>query len=194
MRNFIAIDFETATQSPDSICEVGICVVRDGEVVDTRSWLVRPPHNRYSYWNMQIHGIRPADTEDAPDFPEVWEEIERTYLDEYDTFVAHNVPFDRKCLQAAAVTHRLHLPYPVVLLACHGSPRLQFPLQQARASVRHARHTSGHTPPRRRRCRDVRPSVPARARRHAVNSFREQKIAPVVMIFESLYIDVCDFD
>lgn len=110
MRNFIAIDFETATQSPDSICEVGICVVRDGEVTDTRSWLVRPPHNRYSYWNIQIHGIRPDDTEDAPGFAEVWEEIERLYLDEYDTFVAHNVPFDRKCLQAAAAAHRIHLP------------------------------------------------------------------------------------
>lgn len=69
MRNFIAIDFETATQSPDSICEVGICVVRDGEVVDTRSWLVRPPHNRYSYWNMQIHGIRPPTPRMPPIFP-----------------------------------------------------------------------------------------------------------------------------
>lgn len=90
--NFIAIDFETATPKRASICEVGICVVRNGEVVETRSWLVQPKENLYSYWNMQCHGIRPEDTEHSPSFPEVWKEIERLYLDEFDTFVAHNAP------------------------------------------------------------------------------------------------------
>ena len=47
--NFIAIDFETATPKRASICEVGICVVRNGEVVETRSWLVQPKENLYSY-------------------------------------------------------------------------------------------------------------------------------------------------
>ena len=69
--NFIAIDFETATGKRASICEAGICVVRDGEIVETRSWLVRPQGNSYSYWNMQIHGIRPNDTENSPEFPEI---------------------------------------------------------------------------------------------------------------------------
>lgn len=83
--NFIAIDFETATPKRASICEMGICVVRGGEVVETRSWLVQPEENLYSYWNMQCHGIRPEDTENSPSFPEVWEEIERLYLDEFNT-------------------------------------------------------------------------------------------------------------
>lgn len=109
--NFIAIDFETATSRRDSICEIGICVVREGEIVETRSWLVRPQDNRYHYWNVKIHGIRPEDTEDAPDFPEVWEEIEQMYLDEFDTFVAHNVQFDRSCLMQSAALYNLHLPH-----------------------------------------------------------------------------------
>lgn len=96
--NFIAIDFEMAISKCASICEVGICVVRHGEIVETRSWLVRPEDNYYQYWNIKVHGIRPRDTEDAPDFPQVWEEIERTYLDEFDTFVAHNVSFARKAV------------------------------------------------------------------------------------------------
>lgn len=108
--NFIAIDFETATPKRASICEVGICVVRGGEVVETRSWLVQPEENLYSYWNMQCHGIRPEDTENSPPFPEVWEEIERLYLDEFNTFVAHNAPFDRSCLEHSAKLYRLHLP------------------------------------------------------------------------------------
>ncbi|MBM6890258.1 3'-5' exonuclease [Bacteroides caecigallinarum] len=108
--NFIAIDFETATSKRASICEVGICVVRNGEIAETRSWLVRPEDNYYQYWNIKVHGIRPQDTENAPDFRQVWEEIERTYLDEFDTFVAHNVPFDRSCLQHSAELYRIHLP------------------------------------------------------------------------------------
>ena len=108
--NFIAIDFETATSKRTSICEVGICVVRNGEVMETRSWLVRPEDNFYHYRNIKVHGIRPQDTENAPDFRQVWEEIERTYLDEFDTLVAHNVPFDRSCLLRSAELYRIHLP------------------------------------------------------------------------------------
>ena len=73
--NFIAIDFETATAKRNSICEAGICIVNGGQVVQSKSWLVRPEGNRYDYWNTQIHGIQPADTADAPLFPEVWAEI-----------------------------------------------------------------------------------------------------------------------
>ncbi len=108
--NFIAIDFETATGKRASVCEVGICVVRDGRIAETRSWLVRPEDNLFSYWNIKCHGIRPADTEHSPSFPEVWAEIERLYLDEFDTLVAHNAAFDRSCLEHAARLHGLHLP------------------------------------------------------------------------------------
>ena len=94
--NFIAIDFETATSKRASICEVGICVVRNGEIAETRSWLVRPEDNYYQYWNIKVHGIRPQDTENAPDFRQVWEEIER--------------PFDRSCLLSSAELYRIHLP------------------------------------------------------------------------------------
>ena len=110
MNDFLAIDFETATAKRASICEVGISVVRNGEIQETRSWLVQPPGNRYSYWNMQCHGIKPEDTKDAPCFQDVWEEIERLYLDEFDTFVAHNAPFDRSCLEHSASEFHLYLP------------------------------------------------------------------------------------
>jgi len=108
--NFIAIDFETATGERSSICETGICVVRSGEICETKSWLVQPDGNLYSYFNIQIHGITPHDTERSPLFPDVWEEIERTYLDEFDTFVAHNAAFDRGCLTQAAALYHIHLP------------------------------------------------------------------------------------
>jgi len=96
--DFIAIDFETATGYRHSICEAGICVVKNGEVVETRSWLVRPENNYYNFFNIQIHGITPQDTEDAPDFPDVWDEI-LEYLEEIPVLVAHNASFDMSCIR-----------------------------------------------------------------------------------------------
>lgn len=110
MIDFIAIDFETATPKRASICEVGICVVRNGKITETRSWLVQPKDNAYSYWNIKCHGIQSEDTVNSPLFPEVWEEIERLYLDEFDIFVAHNAPFDRSCLERSAELYHIHLP------------------------------------------------------------------------------------
>lgn len=113
--NFIAIDFETATGRRASVCEAGICVVRDGRIVETRSWLVRPQDNMYSYWNMQIHGIRPNDTEQSPKFPEVWAEISG-YLDECPVLVAHNAAFDISCIRSSLELYGL--PKPDITYYC----------------------------------------------------------------------------
>ena len=42
MRDFAAIDFETANGEPSSVCSVGLVVVRGGEVVDRFYSLIRP--------------------------------------------------------------------------------------------------------------------------------------------------------
>ena len=107
--NFIAIDFETATGKRASICEAGICVVHDGKIVETRSWLVRPQGNNYSYWNMQIHGIRPNNTVNSPEFPEVWAEI-CEYLEDIPVLVAHNAAFDIGCIRHSLELYNMEKP------------------------------------------------------------------------------------
>lgn len=107
--NFIAIDFETATGKRASICEAGICVVRDGKVAETRSWLVRPQDNRYNYWNMQIHGIRPDDTATSPEFPQIWAELS-VYLKECPILVAHNAAFDISCIRHSLELYSIDKP------------------------------------------------------------------------------------
>ena len=42
MRNFAAIDFETANEQPSSVCSVGVVIVRDGEIVDSFYSLIHP--------------------------------------------------------------------------------------------------------------------------------------------------------
>ncbi len=98
MDNFAAIDFETANEQRTSICSVGIVIVRDGRIEEKFYSLIRPEPDYYTYWNMKIHGITPQDTENAPIFPKVWEQV--TPLIGDLPLIAHNKSFDESCLKA----------------------------------------------------------------------------------------------
>ena len=45
MKDFAAIDFETANYERTSVCSVGIVVVRHGEIVDSFYSLIQPEPN-----------------------------------------------------------------------------------------------------------------------------------------------------
>ena len=87
-----AIDFETATYSRASACALGVVIVEDGRELHRQAWLIRPPGNEYQSGNIAIHGIRPADTAESPEFPHVWAEALHLIGDR--PLVAHNAPFD----------------------------------------------------------------------------------------------------
>lgn len=95
--NFVAIDLETATFERDSICEVGITVVENSKIAESRSWLIQPPGNEYDEFNISIHGINPKETKNCPEFDEIWPEI-KSYLDG-KIVVAHNTAFDMYVLR-----------------------------------------------------------------------------------------------
>ena len=108
MRDFAAIDFETANCEPTSVCSVGIVVVRDGVFTDSFYSLIQPEPNYYNYWNTRVHGLTQRDTEDALVFPYVWEQIEP--LIEGLPLVAHNKPFDESCLKAVFRVYQMTYP------------------------------------------------------------------------------------
>ncbi|MBP5582643.1 MAG: 3'-5' exoribonuclease, partial [Bacteroidales bacterium] len=66
MKDFAAIDFETANYSHTSVCSVGIVIVKNGEIVDTFYSLIKPEPNYYNYWCTQVHGLTRNDTDSAP--------------------------------------------------------------------------------------------------------------------------------
>ena len=70
MKNFAAIDFETANQCHSSVCSVGVVVVRDGKVTDKFYSLIYPHPYFFSYWNTRVHGLTLEDVADAPEFPD----------------------------------------------------------------------------------------------------------------------------
>jgi DNA polymerase-3 subunit epsilon len=106
-----AIDFETAWYQPHSAIAVGLSVIKDRMVTQTRSWLFRPPGRRVYIRPdfIAIHGIRPEDLEDKPDFEGVWPEI-MPYLEQTGLLLAHNARFDRNVLYATADHYGINLP------------------------------------------------------------------------------------
>lgn len=108
MKDFAAIDFETANNERSSVCSVGVVIVRNGEMVDSFYSLINPEPNYYNYWCSQVHGLTREDTDYAPVFPEVWKHIEP--LIEGLPLVAHNRPFDENCLKAVFRVYQMDYP------------------------------------------------------------------------------------
>lgn len=107
--DFIALDFETATNDADSPCEMGLAIVRGGEVREVRNWLIKPRQwPFFSPFTMAVHGIRPEDVADAPGFAGVW--AEALPLMDGATVVAHNAAFDMNVLRSTLLSYRLPLP------------------------------------------------------------------------------------
>ncbi len=121
MRDFAAIDFETANRQLTSVCSVGVVVVRDGQVVDTFYSLIQPEPNYYSYWCQRVHGLGHEDTDDAPVFPDVWAQIEP--LIEGLPLVAHNKAFDESCLKAVFRCYQMDYPDYDFYCTCLASRR-----------------------------------------------------------------------
>ena len=108
MRDFAAIDFETANSERSSVCSVGVVIVRGGEIVDRFYSLIQPEPNYYTYWCTRVHGLTCTDTDDAQVFPYVWAQIEP--LIEGLPLVAHNSPFDEGCLKAVFRVYQMDYP------------------------------------------------------------------------------------
>ena len=81
MKDFIAIDFETANECPSSVCSIGAVLVRDGEIVKTFYSLIRPEPDYYKWFCQQVHGLGHEDTDEAEVFPYVWRKMTEVLLD-----------------------------------------------------------------------------------------------------------------
>lgn len=108
LRDFVAIDFETANREATSVCSIGVVIVRNGTIVDRFYRLIQPEPNYYSYQNSLVHGLTAEDTDNEQVFPYVWQELEP--LIDGLPFVAHNKGFDERCLKAVFRAYRMDYP------------------------------------------------------------------------------------
>ena len=121
MKDFAAIDFETANGQRSSVCSVGVVVVRDGKITDKYYSLIHPAPNYYSPGNVAVHGLTRADTDSADTFPEVWAEV--VQLIEGLPLVAHFSRFDEGCLKAAFARYEMTYPDYQFYCTCTASRR-----------------------------------------------------------------------
>jgi DNA polymerase-3 subunit epsilon len=123
MKDFIAIDFETANECASSVCSIGAVLVRDGEIVKTFYSLIKPEPDYYKWFCQKVHGLGHEDTDNADVFPHVWKRMENELLEDAvilseDTqgqdnavpLVAHNACFDGRCLREVFACYRMDYP------------------------------------------------------------------------------------
>jgi DNA polymerase III subunit epsilon len=114
--DFVAFDVETANYDRGSICAVGWAVVRSGDIVDTGSFLCRPPEPVYWFdpWISRIHGITERDVHDKPSFGDIVPRLVTGFGDL--PIIAHNAAFDIGALREAH--SHCGLPWPTLSYGC----------------------------------------------------------------------------
>jgi DNA polymerase-3 subunit epsilon len=94
---FVCVDVETASSKPGTICQVGIARFCAGELVESRSWLVRP-RSPFAPANTRLHGVTQAKVVGAATWEELYPHLARLLLGA--TVVSHTF-FDRRSIFAA---------------------------------------------------------------------------------------------
>lgn len=86
---FIFVDVETASLSNNTICSIGMIIVKNGATYNYSSFI--NPGEKIT--NTQFHGIKDEDVKNAPRFDLYWKSVEKYFQDKY-IFIAHNAIFD----------------------------------------------------------------------------------------------------
>lgn len=93
-KDFVVLDFETANICADSICQIGIVVVENNLITESKSFLIRPPYVDFKF--ADVHGITFEDVKDKSTFGELWQQIEKYVAGR--TIATYNLSFDLNCL------------------------------------------------------------------------------------------------
>jgi DNA polymerase-3 subunit epsilon len=129
LNDFIAIDFETATGSPESAISIGLVKYRNYQPVSSYYSLIRPPKLYIRPDFTKVHGLTVDDVSNAPDFGYIWKKEIKGFIGK-TLLAAHNAVFDMGVLRAALEWYELpvpKLPYFCTLnLACHVWPKFKF--------------------------------------------------------------------
>jgi DNA polymerase III subunit epsilon len=102
--DFVAFDVETANENYASICQVGFSLFKNGQAIDTKSFLV-DPQDDFSGFNINIHGITPDMVKGEPTFPEIYSSVRYIFG---DRIVAHHTLFDRLSISRVCEKYNLN--------------------------------------------------------------------------------------
>ena len=112
MSRYIVFDVETPNRYNDRMSAIGITVVQDGIITDSYFSYV-DPETFFDRFNTELTGIDEYTVADAPNFAELWDEIEG--LMSSGVLVAHNAAFDmgvlKKCLYSYGIVWKPNADY-----------------------------------------------------------------------------------
>jgi DNA polymerase-3 subunit epsilon len=88
---FYSLDVETANPDQSTICQIGVGIFEDGELIDTWKSYIDPQD--YFHWRfIEIHGITPKMVKMKPTFPKIYPVLREMFE---NNIVVHHSPFDR---------------------------------------------------------------------------------------------------
>lgn len=91
MEEFVVLDFETANESRDSACSIGLVKYNNGQSIEEFYSLINP-ESYFDSFNTSIHGITEDMVRDKPTYAEIYPLISKFIGD--TPVVAHFAPFD----------------------------------------------------------------------------------------------------
>ena len=100
---YLALDVETANADYSSICQIGIVLIDNFEVIEKWSTLINP-ETYFDFMNTSIHGIDESQVRDSPTFDQVYPEL-LSLLE--NNLVIHHMPFDKVALTRACTEYNL---------------------------------------------------------------------------------------
>jgi len=107
MKNYIVLDLETPNKYCNSMSSMGIVVVEEGEIVDEIYSLINP-EAPFDDFNISFTGIGPEDVENAPTFPEYWDEIKNLLCS--NIIVGQNISFDLSVISKSLTRYNMPIP------------------------------------------------------------------------------------
>jgi DNA polymerase III subunit epsilon len=105
---YLALDVETANADYSSICQIGIVLCQDGQIIDKWSSLVNP-EAYFDPFNISIHGITEKDVQNAPTFDTIHNLISEKITNQ---ITVHHMPFDKVAVTRACLEYNLEIIQP----------------------------------------------------------------------------------
>ena len=113
MNDYVVLDLENPNFRQNSICAIGIILVRDNKPVEKIYSLINP-EDTFDRINMEITKIAPHMVENSPTLPEFWPKVKDVLIN--NIVVGHNITYDLKLISKSL--QRYHIPVPDFRYVC----------------------------------------------------------------------------
>ena len=108
IKDFIAIDFETANPKRWSACQIGITKVVNNKIIFTECYTI-DPETEIDYINHKLHKIDQSEVAGKPNFKDTWENIKQ-YFQDAPIVIAHGADFDISVLYSCLNRYQIAPP------------------------------------------------------------------------------------